>query len=167
MATATGDKTKVQIFDPVLYIGGSDQGYLGETATFTYSFEPREYRAGIPKTLRKTLKIQESATLAVESVEVTAEQLKRAFSLDTSIISNSIITAGGDSTIPEVDDVVLVGVDDRDKEIHIRLHKSQIIETGELTFDDDYMKVPMTFAAVSDLTKPKGQQLFELSRDTS
>jgi hypothetical protein len=165
MATATGDTTQVQIFDPVLYIGDTDQGYIGESAVFAATFEVRQFRAGIPKTLRKNLKIQEDATLRLEQMEITPENLKRALSLDTSIISNSIVTAGGDSTIPEIDDVVLEGIDDASKKIHIRIFKAQVIEVGEMTFDDDFLKIPITFAAISDLTKPSGRQLFEIARE--
>lgn len=165
MATATGDVTKVQIFDPVLYINGVDMGYLGEVITFTAGFELKEYSAGIPRTLRKAMKIRETAVLKVEQMEVTADNLKRALSLDTSIISNSIVTAGGDSTVPEVTDVKVQGIDDADKKIEVHIFKALVTEIGDIELSEEYLKLPLTLSAIADLTRTKGDQLYRMIRE--
>lgn len=165
MATGTGDITKVQIFDPVLWINGVDMGYIGEVITFTYGFEIKQYKAGIPRTLRKAIKIEESAELKMEQMEITADNLKRGLSLDTSIISNSIVTAGGDSTIPELTDVKVQGTDDADKKIEIHFFTAQVTEIGDIEIGDDFLKIPVTFSAISVLTRDKGDQLYRMIRE--
>lgn len=165
MGTTTGLLDRVTIFDPVIFINGVDVGFISDKLTFEYNYTSARYESGLPKNLRKLVKTEEKAMIKLELMQSSLGNFQSAFNLPaSSLVSTSIITAGGDSSIQELTDVKFQGTDDVGKLWEIHFYSAAITENGSYNIDQDYMKIPITIEAISSLSRARSDQLFNIKR---
>lgn len=177
MATSSTNQAQVTIFDPVIYHGGTgdfgynsrvDFGFIGDSVTFQYTQNVAEYNSGIPKSLRKALKVEESAMFKFDLMETSLGSMQSALNRQSAdLISTSFLKIGGDSEVTVLANVHVEGTDDQAKKIRILFFKGIVKEVGEFNIDDNFMKIPMTITAVADLTRARGDQLCRIMRETA
>lgn len=165
MGTTTGTLSRVTIFDPIILINGVDVGFISDKLTFEYNYTSARYESGVPKNLRKLVKTEEKAMVKFELMQSSLGNFQSAFNLPTSsLVSTSIITIGGDSSIQELTDFKFQGTDDEGKLWEVHFYSAAITENGSYNIDQDYMKIPVTVEAISSLGRARGDQLFNVKR---
>lgn len=166
MGTSTGVVNKVTIFDPIIKLNGTDVGFITDKLTLHYQYTSAKYMSGLPKNLRKTVKSEEMFMCKFELSQTTLGNFQSAMNLpDSSLVSTSIITVGGDPSIRTLTSFAFEGTDDRGKVWYVEFYKAVITEAGEWNIDSDFVKIPVTVEAVADLSRARGDQLARISRE--
>lgn len=174
MATSSTNTAQVTIFDPVIYHGGTgdfgytgrvDFGFIGDTVSFQYTQNLADYTSGIPKSLRKSIKVEESAMLKFDLMETSIGAMQSALNRQSGdLVSTSFLKIGGDSEVNVLTNVHVEGTDDQGKKMRVLFFKGIVKEVGEFNIDDNFMKIPVTITAVADLTRATGDQLVRIMR---
>lgn len=168
MGTTTGVVNKVNIFDPVIKVNGVDVGFISDKISLQYGFTSAKYESGLPKNLRKVVKSEEFMSIKCDLMQSTIGNFQSAMNLpSSSLVSTSIITAGGDPSMQLLTDVEFSGTDDRGKLFVVHFYKGVITEEGEWSIDQDFMKIPVTIMAVAQLDRSRGDQLGFILRETT
>lgn len=167
MGTTTGVTSRVNIFDPIIKINGTDIGFIGDKLSVTYTQGIAKYESGIPKSLRKTVKNEEALMVKLDMMQTTLGNFQSAMNLPaSSLVSTSIITVGGDRSTRSLTNVDFIGTDDQGKLIQVRMYTAVIVENGEWNVDNDFMKIPITIQAVADLSRATGDTLGFVLRES-
>jgi hypothetical protein len=171
MSTGTGVTAQVTIFDPIIsfngdatFTSGTDIGFIGDKVTFTYKQKVAKYESGIPKSLRKALKVEEEAMIKFDLMQATLGNFQSAMNRPSSAVSSSVLKVGGDSSVQVLTYVRIVGTDDSGNLLTITFYKCIVEDNGDYNIDTDFMKIPITLTAVADLTRARGDQLFRIER---
>jgi hypothetical protein len=165
MGTTTGTLTKISIFDPIIKIGGTDVGFIGDKITVELTYTTAMFETGLPKNLKKVVKSGEKAMCKFDFMQTSLGNFQSALNLPaSSLVSTSIITGGGDSNMNVLTNFEISGTDDNGGTIAILFYKAAITSAGSWNVDQDFLKIPVEVAAISDLTRAKTDQLYRINR---